>query len=71
MGYFPVRYNPSVVIYERKMFIRLATALTLINFHFWEFNSRLLEDVQPVPVMWTTHEKVERKRTTCLSIIVY
>ena len=25
MGYFPVRYDPRVVIYERKMFIRLAT----------------------------------------------
>ena len=25
MGYFPVRYHSRVVIYERKMFIRLAT----------------------------------------------
>ena len=25
MGYFPVRYNSRVVIYERKIFIRLAT----------------------------------------------
>ena len=25
MGYFPVRYESRVVIYERKMFIRLAT----------------------------------------------
>ena len=25
MGYFPVRYDSRVVIYERKMFIRLAT----------------------------------------------
>ena len=25
MGYFPVRYNSRVIIYERKMFIRLAT----------------------------------------------
>ena len=25
MGYFPVRYYSRVVIYERKMFIRLAT----------------------------------------------
>ena len=25
MGYFPVRYNSRVVIYEHKMFIRLAT----------------------------------------------
>ena len=27
MGYFPVRYNSRVVIYERKMFIRLATVV--------------------------------------------
>ena len=25
MGYFPVRYDSRVVIYERKVFIRLAT----------------------------------------------
>ena len=25
MGHFPVRYDSRVVIYERKMFIRLAT----------------------------------------------
>ena len=25
MGYFPVRYDSRVVIYEHKMFIRLAT----------------------------------------------
>ena len=25
MGYFPIRYDSRVVIYERKMFIRLAT----------------------------------------------
>ena len=29
MGYFPVRYDSSVVIYERKMFMRLATGLNL------------------------------------------
>ena len=27
MGYFPVRYDSRVIIYERKMFIRLATGL--------------------------------------------
>ena len=27
MGYFPVRYDSRVVIYEHKMFIRLATEL--------------------------------------------
>ena len=28
MGYFPVRYDARVVIYERKLFIRLATGHT-------------------------------------------
>ena len=27
MGYFPFRYDSRVVIYERKMFIRLATGV--------------------------------------------
>ena len=27
MGYFPVRYDSRLVIYEHKMFIRLATVL--------------------------------------------
>ena len=27
MGYFPVRYDSRVVIYDRRGFIRLATAL--------------------------------------------
>ena len=32
MGYFPVRYDSRVVIYERKMFRRLATeSLTAEN----------------------------------------
>ena len=26
MGYFPVRYDSTVIIYEHKIFIRLATA---------------------------------------------
>ena len=29
MGYFSVRYDSRVVIYERKMFIRLATGLVV------------------------------------------
>ena len=29
MRYFPVRYDPRVVIYERKMFIRLANDFTI------------------------------------------
>ena len=32
MGYFPVRYDSRVVIYERKMFIRLATGLQICPF---------------------------------------
>ena len=30
MGYFPVRYDSRVVIYEHKMFIRLATDVILL-----------------------------------------
>ena len=30
MGYFQVRYDPRVIIYERKMFIRLATDLLML-----------------------------------------
>ena len=33
MGYFPVRYDSRVVIYERKMFIRLATEFR--NHYIW------------------------------------
>ena len=36
MGYFPVRYDSRVIIYERKMFIRLATAK--VRFFKGEFN---------------------------------
>ena len=31
MGYFPVSYDSRVVIYERKMFIRLATEICSQN----------------------------------------
>ena len=31
MGYFQVRYDSRVVIYERKMFIRLATGRVVIG----------------------------------------
>ena len=31
MGYFQVRYDSRVVIYERKMFIRLATDVALMS----------------------------------------
>ena len=33
MGYFQVRYASRVVIYERKMFIRLATGIYLPSTH--------------------------------------
>ena len=32
MGYFPVRYDSRVVIYEHKMFIRLATGFSNTNY---------------------------------------
>ena len=35
MGYFPVRYVSRVVIYARKMFIRLATGPLLREYLFW------------------------------------
>ena len=31
MGYFPVRYDSRVIIYKRKMFIRLATGLVVMG----------------------------------------
>ena len=37
MGYFPVRYESRVVIYEHKMFIRLATALCFEFFNDEEY----------------------------------
>ena len=42
MGYFQVRYDTRVVIYERKLFIRLATGLPLIM-------RGLLQDSRLVP----------------------
>ena len=35
MGYFPVRYDSRVVIYDRKMFIRLTTGLQHAA-HYWK-----------------------------------
>ena len=34
MGYFPVRYDSRVVIYKRKVFIRLATVVQKIAHNF-------------------------------------
>ena len=41
MGYFQVRYDSRVLIYERKMFIRLATGANAIKckFKLYEFLS--------------------------------
>ena len=38
MGYFPVRYDTRVVIYERKIFIRLATGFSLTPAKFWRWS---------------------------------
>ena len=40
MGYFPVRYDPRVEIYERKMFIRLATVVLWPNWVYSSVNLR-------------------------------
>ena len=43
MGYFPVRYNSKVLIYKRKIFIRLATGMfrKKVNLSlFWETGTR-------------------------------
>ena len=46
MGYFPVRYNSRVVIYERKMFIRLATEVgNNLEFTILQ-TTRLITDLQ-------------------------
>ena len=38
MGYFPVRYDSRVVIYERTMFIRVATVV-VIRLHDGDLHS--------------------------------
>ena len=38
MGYFPVRYDSRVVIYERKLFIRLATGANSISLNTTALN---------------------------------
>ena len=49
LGYFQVRYNSRVVIYERKMFIRLATGLVVMGVdsrskgHGFESRRRILD----------------------------
>ena len=40
MGYFPVRYDSRVVIYKRKMFIRLATGEAHFK-NYWSFLSEI------------------------------
>ena len=47
MGYFPVRYDSRVVIYDRKMFIRLATdrGFTIVNYD----TSNVMSVKLPIP----------------------
>ena len=50
MGYFPVRYDSRVVIYERKMLIRLATESCIIFdlniiYAFMKCNNKVLDMV--------------------------
>ena len=52
MGYFPVRYDPRVVIYERKMFIRLATEVRGSNLAIGKF---LLVTLVVIKLNWKTN----------------
>ena len=46
MGYFPVRFDSRVVIYEHKMFIRLATGHGLILLKGTvHFHTKIAEDL--------------------------
>ena len=53
MGYFPVRYDSRVIIYERKMFIRLATGLLKIpqSSHTTEFVTKVVFFTCPLNVL--------------------
>ena len=51
MGYFQVRYDSRVVIYERKMFIRLATDLAKF-YHFGEIFKISRVDFQNFEITW-------------------
>ena len=54
MGYFPVRYDSRVVIYERKIFIRLATGSNISNNKTFYFIRNDQKITQQVP-SWTLH----------------
>ena len=41
MGYFQVRYDSRVVIYERKLFIRLAAGFFLVMVVRWLYGEEL------------------------------
>ena len=48
MGYFPVRYDSRVVIYEHKMFIRLATGhIVLVPINFYNKNMHMIRLLSP------------------------
>ena len=67
MGYFPVRYDSRVVIYERKMFIRLATghyASRVIT-----YDRRLAIDV--VTSCWLSSSRTNRSPTDSPSHVYY
>ena len=51
MGYFQVRYDSRVVIYERKMFIRFATGLFL-NFRLFFKQLKVAADLILNQVIW-------------------
>ena len=51
MGYFPVRYDSRVVIYERKMFIRLATGLNKVS-NSASTTQRLIKVPEKILVKW-------------------
>ena len=51
MGYFLVRYDSRVVIYERKMFIRLATGQSCKGSTIVNYDSRVVPDLKIPHIM--------------------
>ena len=66
MGYFPVRYDSRVVIYERKMFIRLVT--DVIKKLFWGCCHSSVDS--SVPTILPPQVRVPSTPSTLLSFIV-
>ena len=64
MGCFQVKYDSRVVIYERKLFIRLATGQKLIfGYSLWRIAAIRISANQP-----TTNYRGERERETKSSL---